>query len=222
MFEVYYEEWLHTQLAASVGDRKRRLEDERFAERLFLEQIWWPAIGNFEDLHGEYEVSDFKDGKRFLDYAFIRAPYQVCFEIDGFGPHCRDIDRNKFADGLMRQNHLILDGWIVIRLSYDDVKKKPRQCQQIIHQLFGRLYSLKPNQELTPNHKEILRYMSISQKSVSPNEISTYLHIGIKKARKLLKELVDKQYLVPATSSQQRIRVYKLNSTISPFSYNFN
>lgn len=175
MFEEYAKEWLHAQISTSRGERKRRLEDQRHAESVFLQQVWWPAIGDFEHLHGEFEVSDFKDGRRFLDYAYLRAPYKICFEIDGFGPHCREADRVQFADGLMRQNHLILDDWIIIRFSYDSVKGKPRQCQQILQQLFGKLYSLKPEHALSLEQKEIIRYMSISQKSVSPTEISSFL-----------------------------------------------
>lgn len=45
MFEDLYEKWLKKQLAVSIGDRKRRLEEQRHAERLFLKQVWWPAVG---------------------------------------------------------------------------------------------------------------------------------------------------------------------------------
>ncbi|WP_245773165.1 endonuclease domain-containing protein [Paenibacillus catalpae] len=149
MLEAQYDQWLTSQFASSGGERKRRLEEERHAEDIFLKKVWWPAIGHLEHLHAEFEVNDYKDGPRFLDYAYLRKPYKICIEIDGYGPHHRDTDRRQFADNLMRQNHFILDGWTVIRFSYDDVKNKPRQCQQFIQQLFGKLFSLAPETNLT-------------------------------------------------------------------------
>ncbi|WP_426901554.1 hypothetical protein [Rossellomorea vietnamensis] len=39
---------------------------------------------HFRFLHPEYEINDFKDGKRYLDFAYIRPTMQICFEIDGW------------------------------------------------------------------------------------------------------------------------------------------
>lgn len=215
MFEAQYVDWLKLQLADSSSERKRRLEEERHAEDLFLKNVWWPAIGHLDHLHAEFEASDYKDGQRFLDYAYIREPYKLCIEIDGYGPHCRDADRRQFADSLMRQNHLILDGWIIIRFSYDDVKSKPRQCQQFIQQLFGKLYSLKPDTDLTLEQKEILRYMNLLRKPATPKDIGLLLDVSTKYARKLLIEMVEQRHLQPAKVTNHRVRAYKLNTITS-------
>ncbi|MCM3628100.1 DNA-binding response regulator [Paenibacillus glycanilyticus] len=212
MFEAHYEPWLQSQLASSGGERKRRLTEVRHAENLFLEKVWCPAVGHLEHLHAEYEVNDYKDGQRFLDYAYLRDPYKICFEIDGYGPHHRDADRRQFADNLMRQNHLILDDWIVIRFSYDDVKSKPRQCQQFIQQLFGKLYSLTTDTNLSLQHKEILRYITIKQSHISPQEVKELLKVGNKAARSRLHELVEKKFLISASSGSSRVRYYALSS----------
>ncbi|WP_229692364.1 DNA-binding response regulator [Paenibacillus radicis (ex Gao et al. 2016)] len=216
--ESTYEQWLSEQAASCTGERRRRLSQHGHAEELFLKQVWYPAFNHFQNLHGEYEVSDFKDGKRYLDFAYIRSPYRICFEIDGFGPHSRDVDRDRFADGLMRQNHLVLDGWIVIRLSYDDVVKRPRQCQQLLHQLLGKLYNPQSFPDITIHQKEIIRYMMITQNPVSPKEISSMLQVGAKFARRLLLELLYKKYVVSCSAGNQRIRLYKLNDNLPPYS----
>ncbi len=210
--EALYEQWLQSQLQSGGSERKRRLSEERHAEDLFLKQVWLPAIGQLDHLHAEYEVDDYKDGPRFLDYAYLREPYKICIEIDGYGPHFRDADHRQFADNLMRQNHLILDGWIVIRFSYDDVRSKPRQCQQFLQQLFGKLLSLTPNTNLTLQQKEILRYMSITQNRISPKEVKDLLQVGDKAARSRLRELVEKKLLTSASSGTSRVRYYTLTS----------
>jgi hypothetical protein len=140
-FQIQFEKWLAAHIAARTGERLRRLMDgHAHAEKMFLEKIWWKAVGHFEYLHPEYEVYDFRDGVRYLDYAYLRPPYKIDVEVDGFSSHSRDINRRTFADNLMRQNHLVLDGWIILRFSYDDIKDRPKQCQQIIQQLLGKLY----------------------------------------------------------------------------------
>ncbi|WP_243711685.1 DNA-binding response regulator [Paenibacillus sp. BK033] len=213
VLDTLYEQWLESQLQAGGSERKRRLSEERHAEDLFLKQVWLPAIGKLEHLHAEYEVDDYKDGQRFLDYAYLREPYKICIEIDGYGPHLRDADRRQFADNLMRQNHLILDGWMVIRFSYDDVKSRPRHCQQLLQQLFGKLFSLTSNNNnLSLQQKEILRYMQLVRKPVTPKDISLLLSISSKYARKLLIEMVSLTYLQPAKATVHRVRTYKLQA----------
>ncbi|MEF3304851.1 hypothetical protein [Paenibacillus sp. GYB003] len=137
-FESEYEAFLLRHAKMGPSERLRRLQEGHgHAEKLFLQHVWWPAIGHFDHLHPEYEVHDIKDGTRFLDFAYIRTPYKVCFEIDGYGPHSRDASRRQFADNLLRQNHLVIAGRKVIRFAYDDIQEKPRRCQQLLGKWFG-------------------------------------------------------------------------------------
>jgi hypothetical protein len=36
------------------------------------------------------------------------------------------------------RNNVVIDGWTIIRFSYDQVKEQPCRCQQIIQQVIGR------------------------------------------------------------------------------------
>ncbi|WP_261303298.1 hypothetical protein [Paenibacillus andongensis] len=74
LFDASYEKFMHLQMKTRSGESLRRLQEGHgHAEKLFLEQVWWPAVGRFDFLHAEYQVSDFKDGDRYLDFAFIFA-----------------------------------------------------------------------------------------------------------------------------------------------------
>jgi hypothetical protein len=156
-----YHTFLREHARSRQGERFRRLtEGHGFAEKLFAEQVWWPAFGNFDDLHPEYEISDFRDGSRFLDFAWLRNTVRLAIEIDGFGPHSQKISRSQFSDQWMRQNHLIIDGWKVVRLfSYDDVKERPRMCEQLIQQFMGKWFGHKPvyHKRISSEEKEIIR-----------------------------------------------------------------
>ncbi|HEY0829098.1 MAG TPA: DNA-binding response regulator, partial [Bacilli bacterium] len=108
-FASAHEQLINHHLKGRVGESLRRLKKGHgHAEKLFLELVWWPAFGHFNYLFPEYKVSDFMDGFRYLDFAYMRGGFKVCIEIDAFGTHWRDVDRWQFADNLIRQNHLII------------------------------------------------------------------------------------------------------------------
>jgi len=199
-FEAAYGKWMVDQQTYGTNERKKRFNNmDHHAEKMFLEKVWWPSFRNFAGLSAEYEVKDFKDGRRYLDFAFHTAGYKICIEIDGYGPHWKDIDQQKFADHLIRQNHLVLDGWIVLRFSYDDVKDRPRRCQQIIQQLLGKLSGLNSVQ-LAPIEKALYDLACAGDDPIAPLQAATRLGIHRKTAAKHLRKLKDKGMLIPLIS----------------------
>jgi hypothetical protein len=211
-FDGAYSGFMKYHVEQRKGERLRRLQEGHgHAEKLFLEQVWWPAFGQFSHLHPEFEVSDFKDGYRYLDFAYIRPFFRVALEIDGYGPHWRNLSRWQFSDQWQRQNHLIIDGWRVMRFTYDDVKEKPRLCQQTIQQFMGRwLGEEKSVDAATYVEKEIVRIALQLSRPITPEDVCGHMGIENKYARKLLHSLVEKKWLHPA-SGNARIRSYRLD-----------
>lgn len=211
MFEEKYETFLKTHMQVREGERLRRLQEgHNHAEMLFLKQVWWPLFSHFNYLHPEYEVDDFKGGKRYLDFAYIRPGVRICIEIDGYGPHLKNLSRWQFSDSLERQNQLVIDGWSVLRFSYDQVKEKPRRCQQFVQQLMGQWLGDELTQtSLTIVEKEVLRLAIRKGEAIFPKEVASNLKFGDKKARKVLAQLVAKKMLIPA-SGNKRVRSYRL------------
>ncbi|KIL39869.1 hypothetical protein SD70_17580 [Gordoniibacillus kamchatkensis] len=213
-FHEEYEAYVSRHAQLRKGERLRRLaEGHGHAEKLFLQQVWWPAVGHFDYLHPEYEVVDFKDGSRFLDFAYVRNGERVAIEIDGFGPHFRDASRQQFADQLIRQNHLVLDGWHVIRFAYDDVKDKPRRCQQIVQQFIGRWYGAdRPFkiEGLSLYEQELMRLAARNPQPITPADAAARLGVSDRYARTLLHSLAQRAILIPA-AGRLRIRAYRLH-----------
>lgn len=207
-----YNEFITRQLTGRGGEDRRRLEKGLgHAERLFLEKIWWPAFGHFHDLHAEYEVLDFRDGYRYLDFAFIRSCLKLAIEIDGYGTHLRNISRDEFSDHMRRQNDLVNDGWKVLRFTYDDVKDRPRYVQQTLLQFMGRWGGMEKEAVAADLlEKEVMRFFIYSGRPLSPGEVAEFIQMDKKTARKLLRTLVEKSWLKPA-SGDQRIRTYELD-----------
>jgi len=214
-FEEEYESFLNAHLQARTGERLRRLQEgHNKAEMLFLKQVWWPLYHHFKYLHPEYEVDDFKDGKRYLDFAYIRPALRICLEVDGYGPHLKSISRWQFSDNLERQNQLVIDGWTVIRFSYDQVKEQPRRCQQIVQQVIGRWLGDELDQtSLSFIEKEVLRLAIRKGEAIYPIEVEKCLKLSDKTVKKILSQLVDKKMLIPA-SGTMRIRSYRLGDQV--------
>jgi very-short-patch-repair endonuclease len=214
-FEEEYQAFLNAHLQARTGERLRRLQEgHKQAEMLFLKHVWWPLFYQFKYLHPEYEVDDFKDGKRYLDFAYIRPAIRICFEVDGYGPHLKNISRWQFSDSLERQNQLVIDGWTVIRFSYNQVNEKPRRCQQIVQQVIGRRLGDELDQTSLPFiEKEVLRLVIRKGEDISPTEVEEYLKLSDKTVKKVLSQLVEKRMLIPA-SGTKRIRSYRLGDQV--------
>ncbi|MDI7741754.1 DNA-binding response regulator [Lysinibacillus fusiformis] len=223
VFEEEYQVFLNAHLQARAGERLRRLQEGHSeAEMLFLKQVWWPLFSHFNHLHPEYEVNDFKDGKRYLDFAYIRPGMRICLEVDGYGPHLKNISRWQFSDNLERQNQLVIDGWTVIRFSYDQVKETPRRCQQIIQQVIGQWLGDELDQtSLSIVEKEVLRLAVRKAEALSPKEVEKYLKLSDKTVKKILSKLVDKKMLIPA-SGIKRVRTYRLGNQVKRLSTEFD
>ncbi|UTR16524.1 DNA-binding response regulator [Salipaludibacillus sp. LMS25] len=214
-FSEEYQTFMNAHLQARTGERLRRLQEgHKHAEKLFLKQVWWPLFYHFRYLYPEYEVNDFKDGQRYLDFAYIRPGIRICLEIDGYGPHLKNISRWQFSDSLERQNQLVIDGWTVIRFSYDQVKENPRRCQQIVQQVIGRWLGDDLDQtSLSLVEKEVLRLAIRKGEVISPIEVQKHLKLSDKTVKKVLAQLVDKKMLIPA-SGIVRIRSYRLGDQV--------
>jgi len=211
-FDLAYRQFLAYHTARRKGERLRRLrEGHGHAERLFLETVWWPAFGNLRHLHPEYEIVDYDGRPRYLDFAYIRGSLRLAVEVDGYGPHVSRIDRHEFIRQLRRQNHLVIDGWAVLRFSFDEVLDHARACQQVLQQFMGRWSDDGAHAGLNALERAVVQFAGASTGRVTPKQIRQHLGVGKHKAAKVIRRLVDLGWLEPA-SGRQRIRSYRLKT----------
>jgi hypothetical protein len=149
-----------------------------------------------------------------LDFVYIRGPIRIVFEIDGYGPHLRDISRRQFCDQWVRQMHLTNDNWIVVRIGYDDVKERPRIWIGLLQQMMGRLFG-NPEQQLTQMdylEREVIRFAIREGRPIKLREVQAILQCGPKFARQIILSLVDKKWLMNAGGGKDRIHFWQLNA----------
>lgn len=210
-FTQHYEEWMVTQITEEREPRRRELLEKGLGHGTveFLRSVWFPAVGNFDNLYPEWEVRDFNNGYRYLDLAYRPSGVKGGIEIQGYGPHARDLDVKRFKDLCMRHCLLALDGWIFLPIAYLSIKEEPKQCQQLVLSFIGKFISTDISANLSYLEAETLRFARRVLRPFSPLELAEHLRITDRYTRKILHHLVELQLLFVA-SGKERYRTYQL------------
>lgn len=138
-FDEAYEGWMHSLLEKETNPRVlSRIENGLEHSTLeFLRSVWFPVMKNFNHLQPEIEVRDFHNGYRYLDLAYLPGNgVKGGIEIQGYGPHARDLDVRRFKDLCWRHCLLTLDNWIFLPIAYLSIKDEPKRCQQLVLSLW--------------------------------------------------------------------------------------
>jgi hypothetical protein len=213
-FEVAYQQFMEHHFSLQKGEPLRRLrEGHGFGEKLFLENVWWPAFGHFDFLHPEHSIIDMRYGSYYLDYAYLPNPMlRLAIEIDGFGPHVQQLDRRQFAEQLNRQNFLVATDWKVLRFSVDEIKENASRCIQYLQLLLGRYYGAEHSlNKVALLEREALRLGLRLGMPFSSKDVVQHLQLHRNTAQALLRKLADKRYLVPAKGGGVRVHTYQVN-----------
>ncbi|MBT2762964.1 transcriptional regulator [Paenibacillus sp. ISL-20] len=210
-FDQQYELWMHTNILNERNPRRLEILHKGLGHGTveFLRSVWFPAIGNFDDLHPEWEVRDFGNGYRYLDLAYMPGGARGGIEIQGYGPHARDLDVRRFKDLCRRHCLLALDGWTFLPIAYPSIVDEPKQCQQLILSFVGRFVASDVPASLSWLEAEAVRFARRLLRPITPLELANHLRVSDRHTRRLLHKLVELQILVIA-SGQQRARTYEL------------
>lgn len=211
-FNEAYEEWMNALLEQETNPRVRsRIEQGlEHATMEFLRSVWFPVMKNFNHLHPEWEVRDFHNGYRYLDLAYLPGNgVKGGIEIQGYGPHARDLDVRRFKDLCWRHCLLTLDDWIFLPIAYLSIKDEPKQCQQLVLAFMGRFMAADVPASLNWLDAEAVRYARRIIRPFAPSELAAHLRISDTHARKVLRSLLD-QHIVYVASGTQRYRTYAL------------
>ncbi len=200
-YEAAREKWLVRHMERRSGERKGRLErGHAHGESLFLRNVWWAMRGDFDDLHPEYEVLDWRGRSYYADYAWL--PYggavKLIIEVKGFGAHVRDMDRQKYCNELNRETFLQAMGYVVLSFAYDDVEQRPELCMQLLRMVLSRYEPAKaPVSRGVLVEKEIIRLAIQRCGTVRPKDVQAHFEVNVRTATQMLKKLQEKGWLVP-------------------------
>ncbi|PQP85414.1 transcriptional regulator [Paenibacillus sp. PCH8] len=213
-FEVAYEEWLYSLMTKETNPRVRaRIEHGLEHGTLeFLRSVWFPVMKNFNHLQPEWEVRDFHNGYRYLDLAYMPGNgVKGGIEIQGYGPHARDLDVRRFKDLCWRHCLLTLDDWIFLPIAYLSIKDEPKRCQQLVLSFMGKFMATDVPPSLNWLEAETVRYARHIIRPFAPSELAAHLRITDHHARRILHSLMNQQ-VVYVASGTQRYRTYSLRT----------
>jgi very-short-patch-repair endonuclease len=202
-FEESHAEFIHYHLQKRTGERRGRLDrGHREAEKLFCQNIWWPLCENFDNLHPEYEVLDWRGRSFFCDFVWITLAVRLIIEIKGFGPHVRDMDRQKYCNELNRETFLSGMGFQVISFAYDDVAYRPELCITLLRLVLSRYQATaSPTSLNSVVEREIIRLACTIAGPVRPIDVVNHLGINHRTAVRTLQSL-GKQGLFSAVTGE--------------------
>ncbi|KIL41549.1 transcriptional regulator [Gordoniibacillus kamchatkensis] len=213
-FDLAYEEWLKTAIAQEQNQRRRELLEKGLGHgtREFLRTVWFPVVRNFDYLYPEWEVRDFNNSYRYLDLAYMPGgDVKGGIEIQGYGPHARDLDVRRFKDLCWRHCLLALDDWIFLPIAYLSIADEPKRCQQLVLSFIGKFITTDVPKHLGWLEAETIRYARRRFRPFAPSELAIHLRITDQHARRILHKLVDLKLLFVA-SGKQRYRTYVLRT----------
>ncbi|MGE6578071.1 transcriptional regulator [Paenibacillus xylanexedens] len=213
-FDEAYEVWMHSLLEKETNPRVlSRLENGLEHGTLeFLRSVWFPVMKNFNHLQPEWEVRDFHNGYRYLDLAYLPGNgVKGGIEIQGYGPHARDLDVRRFKDLCWRHCLLTLDDWIFLPIAYLSIKDEPKRCQQLVLSFMGKFIATDVPTSLNWIEAETVRYARRIIRPFAPSELATHLRITDQHARRVLHSLIDQQ-VIHVASGTQRYRTYILRT----------
>ncbi|MDO3411811.1 DUF559 domain-containing protein [Saccharibacillus sp. CPCC 101409] len=181
----------------------------REAEKLFCQNVWWPLRRDFEHLHPEYEVADWRGLHYFCDFAWITPYAKVIVEIKGFGPHVQDMDRRKFCRELNRETFLTALGFQVISFAYDDVARQPDLCITLLRMVLGRYQSVGGERARAAiMEKEVIRLACTLLRPIRPVDVKVHLDLDYRTAVKTLRNLCEKGWFEPYRATGSRVTSY--------------
>ncbi|ASA26255.1 hypothetical protein B9T62_09535 [Paenibacillus donghaensis] len=211
-FEEAHRLWISQHAEQREGEAKGRLlRGHNYAEKLFVQNVWWPLFESLDQLHPEVEIYDWNRKSQFLDFAYLpQNGARFGLECDGFQSHIKDMDREKFSYALNRDSYLTGMGWRMLHFAFDDIQNRPEICRMLLQLALAPYLtrSRTGGPVLASAEKDVLRYAWSLGRAVRPKDVQLHFELNFRTAQKLLQSLSGKNLLQPVGSGQ-RVRFYE-------------
>ncbi|KIL36713.1 hypothetical protein SD71_06865 [Cohnella kolymensis] len=209
-FEQAHAAFIGSHLARRKGERRGRLErGHGHGEKLFLENVWWPLKGNFDRLHPEYEVLDWRGKSYFGDFLYVTTSgHKFIWEIKGFNTHVKELDRQGFCKECKRE--LFLEGLAVhlVSFAYDDVKDEPDLLIALLRMVLSQYESGSLPELRSFAEKEVIRLAHFLARPIRPKDVVDRLHMNFRRAVRILQSLTEQGWF-RAIKGEDGVRVVK-------------
>lgn len=202
-FEIEHDKWMKRHLSRRQGERKDALKrGHGYGNRLFVEKIWWPLVGQFHNLHPEYEVLDWRGRSYFVDLMWVCGSVRFAFEIMDYGSHGKD--RTKYRMDMNRALFLQSLQCYVIEISLDEMQENPSFILVAIKNILGPYLDASMQQtgggephQFEKSEQQLIRYAARRNRIIRPAEAAHALDLHKQTVIKYCVSLVHKGRLRP-------------------------
>ncbi|CQR54231.1 hypothetical protein [Paenibacillus riograndensis] len=195
-FAEEHQKWLDSHKKRRTGERLDRLvRGHGHGEKMFVERVWWPIFGHMDDLHPEYEVSDWRGRPYFVDLVWKPGQVKFAIEIKGYGPHVQQTDRTRYRQELNRETYLQIAGYRVVAVPYDDLEAAPELTISLFKSLLAPCMLKNAEGEGRPYTRlesDILRLAARWNGSIRPVDLVNELGVNPRTVKKLMNSLCVK------------------------------
>ncbi len=196
-FDVAVSAWLNRHMANATEQQLRRMKGGlTHASWEFLRLIWWPFRGHFDDLIPEMMIHEFKGGVYYVDFVYVRGGVRIFLEIQGFGPHWKDITDERFALEKRRDLYMIALGNVVLNIAYKDIVERSDMILSLIKMVLSRYEMLSDLTTLADiEERALLRFFVRQQGIARPVDVETSMQINHRTAKRLLNKACESGWL---------------------------
>lgn len=147
---------------------------------------------------------DWRGRSYFADFAYLAGNLKFLWEIKGFGPHVRDMDRKRYCDEINRELFLQALGFRVVSFAYDDVAHRPELCITLLRMLLGRFQpGVPPVDRAVLAEQEVIRLAYSLARLVRPIDIAKHFKVNHRTAVRLLQTVCAKGWLRPVRRGKE-------------------
>lgn len=192
-FEESHAAWVEGHLKKRKGERRGRLEcGHGHSDQLFAKNVWYKLKGNFDHLHPEFEVLDWRGRSYFADFGYLLEDYlRLLIEIKDFGTHVREKDRQGHSRECNRETFLTAMGYVVISFFYDDVRERPVLCIMLLRMVLSRYEPHElPVRRTIFAENEVVRLVIQLARAIRPIDVQAHFGVNHRTAVKILQKLV--------------------------------
>ena len=205
-------EAFHEQMRKEMRDVQLNENEIRF-----LNDVFGPEFNyDFRGLKAQVRFTDYKGGRRYIDFFYERGVIRIIIEIDSLKYHVVSISHSQYDDHIERQNDLILQGgWILIRFTASMIRNQPMVCRRQLVQAVGKclIQSQHPqlwsDEDIWRHRQQEIRRLAAERGVLKPAELAAMLNINRKTAAKYLHRVADAGGLQPIRKNKL-ITGYKL------------
>ncbi|WP_379145218.1 hypothetical protein [Paenibacillus sp. sgz500992] len=195
-FAEEHQKWLDSHKNRRTGERLDRLvRGHGHGEKMFVERVWWPIFGHMDDLHPEYEVSDWRGRPYFVDLVWKPGQVKFAIEIKGYGPHVQRTDRTRYRQELNRETYLQIAGYRVVAVPYDDLESVPELTISLFKSLLAPSLLKIADGESRPYsrlERDILRMATRWNGFIRPVDLVNELGVNPRTVKKSMNSLCEK------------------------------